>query len=103
MDQLSFREKLSNQKLPLLVDFYATWCAPCKMLSPVMESISEKFEGKLEVIKVNIDDQPDVSESCSIMSVPTLIFFKNGKEIRRETGFYPEDELSEIINEEFGI
>lgn len=78
-----------------LVDFYAEWCGPCKMLTPVLEEVSDK----INIVKVNIDKFPKLTENYRIMSVPTLIFFKNGKKIKEVVGFQTEEELLEIINE----
>ena len=78
-----------------LVDFYADWCGPCKMLTPVLEEVSDK----INIVKVDIDKFPKLTENYRIMSVPTLIFFKDGKKIKEEVGFQTEEELLEIINE----
>ncbi len=77
-----------------LVDFYAEWCGPCKMLHPVLESI----EDKINIVKVDIDKFQELSSDYRIMSVPTLLFFKDGKKIEEIVGFHTEDELLEIIN-----
>ena len=79
----------------VLVDFYAEWCGPCKMLAPVLESISDK----INVVKVDIDKFPKLTENYRIMSVPTLIFFKDGKKVKEVVGFQTEEELMEIISE----
>lgn len=78
-----------------LVDFYAEWCGPCKMLTPVLEEVSNK----INIVKVDIDKFPKLTENYRIMSVPTLIFFKDGKKIKEVVGFQTEEELLEIINE----
>ena len=77
-----------------LVDFYAEWCGPCKMLTPVLENL----EDKINVIKVDIDKFEKLAFEYRIMSVPTLVFFKDGKKVREEVGFTDEDELTEIID-----
>lgn len=78
-----------------LVDFYAEWCGPCKMLTSVLEEVSDK----INIVKVDIDKFPKLTENYRIMSVPTLIFFKDGKKIKEVIGFQTEEELLEIINE----
>ena len=78
-----------------LVDFYAEWCGPCKMLMPVLESISDK----IDIIKVDIDKFEDLALEYRIMSVPTLMFFKDGKKVKELVGFRDEDELLEAIDE----
>ena len=78
-----------------LVDFFATWCGPCKMLGPVLEEL----DNKIDIIKVDIDEFEDLAEEYRIMSVPTLLFFKDGEIIREEVGFHSKEELEDIINE----
>ncbi len=78
-----------------LVDFFATWCGPCKMLGPILEEI----DSEIDIIKVDIDEFEDLASSYGIMSVPTLLFFKDGEVVREEVGFHSKDDLVEIINE----
>lgn len=78
-----------------LLDFYAEWCGPCKMLTPVLEMVSDK----INIIKIDIDEFPKLTSEYRIMSVPTLIFFKDGKKVKEVVGFQTEEELLEIINE----
>ena len=78
-----------------LVDFYATWCGPCKMLSPVLEQLDEQ----IDIIKVDIDEFEDLTQEYRVMSVPTLIFFKDGEKVKETVGFHSKEELEEIINE----
>lgn len=78
-----------------LLDFYAEWCGPCKMLTPVLEMVSDK----INIIKIDIDEFPKLTSEYRIMSVPTLIFFKDGKKVKEIVGFQTEEELLEIINE----
>ncbi len=77
---------LKSSELPILVDFSATWCQPCKTLAPTIEAVAQEYGGKLEVFKVDIDNAPDTAASFSIQGVPTCIFFKTGKEVDRFTG-----------------
>lgn len=78
-----------------IVDFYATWCGPCKMLSPVFEELSK--ESDINFVKVDIDNHEDLCREYKVMSVPTLILFENGKEIKRTIGFIPKEKLIEFI------
>ena len=77
-----------------LVDFYAEWCGPCKMMMPVLENIQDK----IDIIKVNVDEHENLASEYRVMSIPTLIFFKDGKILNELVGFTPEEELLEIIN-----
>lgn len=81
-----------------LVDFYAEWCGPCKMMQKVFEEIENDIEGKLDIIKVDIDKFQKLSEEYRIMSVPTMMFYKDGVKIKEIVGFYDKEELLEIIN-----
>lgn len=91
-------EVLKNEGL-VVVDFFATWCAPCQMLAPVIVELEKKYGDEVEFYKVNIDESEDAAIRYGISSVPTLIFFKNGEEIDRQVGFADEDELSNWIEE----
>lgn len=89
-------------KIPLaMVDFWASWCGPCTMLAPVVEGVGEKYEGKAVVGKVNVDDEPDLAMRFGVMSIPTVVFFRNGKEIGRKVGVMPasayEQELDKAL------
>ncbi len=91
-------EVLKNEGL-VVVDFFATWCAPCQMLAPVLVELEKKYGDEVEFYKVNIDESEDAAIRYGVSSVPTLIFFKNGEEIDRQVGFADEDELSNWIEE----
>lgn len=91
-------EVLKNEGL-VVVDFFATWCAPCQMLAPVLIELEKKYGDEVEFYKVNIDESEDAAIRYGVSSVPTLIFFKNGEEIDRQVGFADEDELSNWIEE----
>ncbi len=91
-------EVLKNEGL-VVVDFFATWCAPCEMLAPVLIVLDKKYGDEVEFYKVNIDESEDAAIRYGVSSVPTLIFFKDGEEIDRQVGFADEDELSNWIEE----
>lgn len=97
----SFENEIANSQIPIIVDFFASWCGPCKMLAPVLEKVKEKFEGSLEIIKVDIDKSPDLAGKYNVMSVPTLMFFSSGELVRREVGFLPEEKIFKIIESDF--
>ena len=93
----SFDELLVSEKL-VIVDFWATWCGPCRMLSPLLDEVEAEMEDKVEVVKVNVDDADEVAMRYRIMSIPTLLFFKNGQMVDRTVGAMPKSTLVDKIN-----
>jgi thioredoxin 1 len=93
----SFDEFLESEKL-VIVDFWATWCGPCRMLSPLLDEVEEEMADKIEVVKVNVDDADEVAMRYRIMSIPTLLFFKGGEVVDKRVGVVSKDEIVSIIN-----
>lgn len=89
--------ELTHESKLTVVDFYATWCGPCKMLSPIIENVDAKIGDEVNIVKVNIDEFNDLASENHIQSVPTLVFFKSGKEIYRRSGFIDEVSLINLI------
>ena len=83
----------------VLVDFWAPWCGPCKMLSPVLEEIDQEMGDKLKIAKLNVDDNPITARNYEIMSIPTMVLFKDGEPLGSITGFRPKEAIVEILNE----
>lgn len=81
----------------VLVDFFATWCGPCKMLSPVLEELAEDVKGKAEIVKVDVDQEGDLAMRFGIMSVPTMIIFKNGEAVKQIMGYQPKQQLLNVL------
>ena len=81
-----FEAKVLKSELPVLVDFYADWCGPCKMTAPVLEKLSGELEGKLSVVKINVDEDPDIAQEYQVMSIPNLVVFKGGAVVNRAIG-----------------
>lgn len=83
----NFEEKVIKNKLPVLVDFWATWCGPCQMAAPILEELSETYKDKVLVMKLDVDANPQMSQKFGVMSIPTTVLFKNEKEVSRQVGF----------------
>jgi len=95
----SFAEKVLQSRMPVLVDFWAPWCLPCRMASPIIEELAETYKDKVLVAKLNIDENPATAAKYQVMSIPTMILFKGGKEIKRIVGFSGKEEIkAEISN-----
>ena len=93
----NFDELLQEEKL-VIVDFWATWCGPCRMLSPLLDEVEAEMEDKVVVVKVNVDDADEIAMRYRIMSIPTLLFFKNGQMVDRSVGAMPKSALVDKIN-----
>ena len=93
----SFEQAVNSGKL-VMVDFWAAWCGPCRMLSPVIDGLDKKYEGKAVIGKVNVDEEQELAIRYGVMSIPTVIFFKNGQEIARKVGVMPEKEFISILD-----
>ncbi|MEJ2744185.1 MAG: thioredoxin [bacterium] len=93
----NFQTEVIESKLPVLVDFFATWCGPCRTIAPTVEEIAKEHQGKIKVCKVNIDDAPDCTSRCGVLSVPTLVLFKGGVEIERLVGAVPRPSIDNLI------
>ena len=94
----NFEEEVLKSDKPVLVDFFATWCGPCKMLAPIVERVAGNYEGKLKVGKCDIDEAGELAEKFNIMSVPTLKIFKDGQEIHTSVGAMSQTDLEAIID-----
>jgi len=94
----SFDQDVLQSDRPVLVDFWAAWCAPCRMLAPTVEAIAEKYAGSATVVKLNVDENPAVSQRFGIKGIPTLILFKGGKEEERVVGAAGKDAISRMID-----
>jgi thioredoxin 1 len=94
----SFEADVLKSDRPVLVDFWAQWCAPCRMLAPTVEAVAEKYAGSAAVVKLNVDDNPAVSQRYGIKGIPTLILFKNGKEEERVVGATSKEAISRMID-----
>ena len=96
-DTQSFDKAIAGDKL-VMVDFWASWCGPCRMLGPVVEKLADEYEGKAVIGKVNVDEQQELAVRYGVMSIPTVIFFKDGKEIDRKVGVMPVTAYTQILD-----
>jgi thioredoxin 1 len=94
----SFADDVLKSKEPVLVDFWAEWCGPCRMVAPVLEEVSGELAGKLKVVKLNVDENPETASKYGIMSIPTLMLFKDGELASRQIGAAPKAKLLQWIN-----
>ena len=93
VNDANFKQEILESKLPCLVDFWAEWCMPCHMVSPVIEAMAKEYNGRLKVCKLNVDEAPEVSSKYGIMSIPTLAVFKKGEIVDKVVGVVSKDEL----------
>jgi thioredoxin 1 len=93
----SFEKEVSQSSVPVLVDFWASWCAPCKAISPLIDQLAEAFEGKVKVCKLNVDDCQKTPSQFGVRGIPTLILFKDGKVVDQVVGAVPKNQLEGLI------
>lgn len=94
----SYQEDVLESELPVLVDFWAPWCGPCRMVAPTVEALADEYDGRLRVAKVNTDENPKTPGTLGIRGIPTLIFYVDGEEIERVVGVRPKEDLAKTID-----
>lgn len=97
LTQDNFMKEVMESDKPVLVDFWAPWCMPCKIIAPVVESLAEEFKGKVKVLKLNVDEAPNIATELSVLNIPTLVLFKDGKESARMIGVNPKEAIEAKI------
>jgi thioredoxin 1 len=95
---ISYDEKVSSSSRPVLVDFWAEWCAPCRMLSPTIDQVADDYDGRVTIGKVNIDEEPELAQRFGVMSIPTLILFKDGAVVSKSVGVVGKDKIAAMID-----
>ena len=94
----TFEKEVNDKSGVVLIDFYADWCGPCKMMAPVLDELSDELAGKVKIAKVDVDENDELAYKYGIRSIPTLIIFKDGKEAEKIVGFNPKDALKSVLN-----
>jgi len=97
VDDQSFEDDVLESDQPVLVDFWAEWCAPCKMIAPIVDELAEEYAGTLKVAKLDADENPNTMQAFGVMGIPTLILFKEGQVVERITGYMPKERLLEKL------
>jgi thioredoxin 1 len=98
LNTTNWNEVILNSEIPVLVDFWAEWCGPCRMVSPIVEQLANSLEGKVKVSKLNVDKNPEIAAEYNIQSIPSLVLFKKGKEINRVVGLSPKEKYEKFVN-----
>jgi len=93
----NFEQEVLNSQKPVLVDFWAPWCGPCQMMGPIIEELAEELEGKVVVGKLNVDENPQMAQKYGVMSIPTLLIFKDGRVVEQFVGVQPKEVLKQVL------
>ncbi|MCI8668956.1 MAG: thioredoxin [Lachnospiraceae bacterium] len=96
----NFEEEVKNSDIPVMLDFWASWCGPCQMLSPIIGEIAEEYDGKAKIGKVNVDEEPELASMFGVASIPTIVVMKKGKVINTSIGYQPKEQIAEMLDKE---
>ena len=98
LNRTNWNDIVLNSDIPVLVDFWAEWCGPCRMVGPIVEQLAQSLHGKVKVSKLNVDQNQEIAMKYNVQSIPSLILFKNGKEIARTVGLSPKEKYEKFVN-----
>ena len=99
VDDNNFEERVINEKTPVLVDFWAPWCGPCRAVAPILEELAEEYKGEMIIARLNVDEAPKSASKYGISAIPTMLLFKEGKPVSQLIGFRPKPELKKALDE----
>ena len=94
----NFKDEVLNSDIPVLVDFWATWCGPCRMVAPIVEEIADEYDGRIKIGKVNVDEEPELAMQFRVASIPTLMVFKNGQLVNTAVGYRPKADILALFD-----
>jgi len=97
INENNYEQEVVNSDIPVLVDFFATWCGPCKMLAPIIEELAQEYEGKVKICKVDVDNDPELAMKFDVASIPTLVLLKNGELVNKHVGFLPKASVEKMF------
>ena len=98
LNAMNWNNIVLNSDMPVLVDFWAEWCGPCRIAGPIVEQLAQSLEGKVKVLKLNVDQNQEIAMKYNVQSIPSLVLFKNGKEIARTIGLSPKEKYEKFVN-----